>query len=670
MKENFRKLLRRSTTLLASGAILLTAGIASAAIPPGYYDTVDTGSAAALRSTLNDVITAGHVKDTYDEVWTDLEIIDEDPGNSSNVLTIYANRTLAKTAHDTGFGGAAVWNREHTWPKSYGFDTESWPAYTDLHHMRASVASYNNARGNEWFDDCTVSCTSFPVDGSALENLSDSDSWEVWSLKQGDVARGMFYMDVRYAGEASNEPDLQLTDNTSLIQVGAPYMGKLSTILAWHNADAVDTGEEARNDAAYAIQGNRNPFIDHPEWVATLFAGGATPTPTATPTATPAPGSEVFFSEYIEGSSNNKALEIFNPSASAISMTDYSVLVYANGASAPTNTIALTGSVAAGDVFVIANTLAVAAILTQADQTSASINFNGNDAVVLKKNGTTVIDSSGQVGVDPGTEWGTGAVTTLNHTLIRKVTIYQGDANSGDAFDPATEWDGYAVDSFGDLGTHTYTAPTPTPSPTPSPTPTASPTPSDTPTATPSPIPGTPTDLILSEYVEGSSFNKALEVYNPTASTVDLSTYSVLIYANGGGTATATIPLTGTLAPATAYVLAHSSAVLGMTPDQLSGSLSFNGNDAVELFNNAARRAGLVDSIGQVGFDPGTEWGTGLVTTTDHTLRRMPSVVEGDTNSADVYDPATGWDGFAVDTFGGLGAHSVTTRVSGWYMYN
>jgi uncharacterized protein len=103
---------------------------------------------------------------------------------------------------------------------------------------------------------------------------------------------------------------------------------------------------------------------------------------------------------------------------------------------------------------VLAHSAAIPAILAQADQTNGAGWFNGDDAVVLTR-GSTPIDVIGQIGVDPGTEWGSGLTSTADNTLRRKPTIETGDADGSDAFDPAAEWDGFAVDTFDDLGSHT-----------------------------------------------------------------------------------------------------------------------------------------------------------------------------------------------------------------------
>lgn len=173
-------------------------------------------------------------------------------------------------------------------------------------------------------------------------------------------------------------------------------------------------------------------------------------------TAVSAAPSELFFSEYIEGSSNNKALEIYNGTGAAIDLAaaNYSIQMYFNGSASPGLTISLAGVVNDGDVYVIAQASAVPAILAEADLTNGSGWYNGDDAVVLLKDGTT-IDVIGQIGVDPGSQWGSGDASTQDNTLRRISSIEMGDTDGSDAFDPSLEWDGYAVDTFDGLGSHT-----------------------------------------------------------------------------------------------------------------------------------------------------------------------------------------------------------------------
>ncbi len=171
-----------------------------------------------------------------------------------------------------------------------------------------------------------------------------------------------------------------------------------------------------------------------------------------------ADATELFISEYIEGSSNNKAIEIYNDTGSPIDLgaAGYNVQMFFNGSVTAGLTINLVGTVAVGDVFVLAHSSANAAILAQADQTNGAGWFNGDDAVVLR-HGTTVLDVVGQIGLDPGTEWGSGLASTADNTLRRLESVCAGDANGGDAFAPAAEWQGLATDTADGLGAHTAT---------------------------------------------------------------------------------------------------------------------------------------------------------------------------------------------------------------------
>ena len=167
-------------------------------------------------------------------------------------------------------------------------------------------------------------------------------------------------------------------------------------------------------------------------------------------TATASP-SELFLSEYIEGSSNNKALEIANLTDASVDLSDYQIKMYFNGNTSAGLTISLSGVVASGDVHVLAHARAAAEILSVADQTQGSGWFNGDDAIELLKDGV-VIDSIGQVGFDPGSQWGSGDQSTKDNTLRRISRIQSGDSNSSDSFDPADEWDGFPQNTFDGLG--------------------------------------------------------------------------------------------------------------------------------------------------------------------------------------------------------------------------
>ena len=180
-------------------------------------------------------------------------------------------------------------------------------------------------------------------------------------------------------------------------------------------------------------------------------ANAATPFPTATfYAAIP----EIFISEYVEGSSNNKAIELYNPGSGDIDLAagNYVLQRSANGGTNLAN-IVLSGVIAGKGTYVIANNLSVTAILNVADQLNSNINHNGDDAYILFKDGV-VIDSFGQAGFRPNGQWGSGTSSTLNNTLVRKSSVTTGDVIVDDVFDPALEWEGLGNDVFSSLGSH------------------------------------------------------------------------------------------------------------------------------------------------------------------------------------------------------------------------
>ncbi|MCK9488080.1 MAG: endonuclease [Xanthomonadales bacterium] len=258
-----------------------------------YYASVITDSAVVLRQTLHAVI-RDHQSYPYTssqtDTWDILELADQDPSNPNRILDVFRNETYVKVN-----GGNSNYNREHTWPNSLGFPNSSSSAYTDTHMLMLSHIGYNSDRGNKYFGHCTSGCTGrATVANNGQGGSGDRDDsnwfngsvWETWIGRRGDVARAVMYMDIRYEGGShsvtgQSEPDLILTDNASLIGTGRPYMGLLNVILEWHEQDPPDDQERLRNEVIYSFQGNRNPFIDHPEWAACLFQDICTVTPPA-----------------------------------------------------------------------------------------------------------------------------------------------------------------------------------------------------------------------------------------------------------------------------------------------------------------------------------------------------------------------------------------------------
>lgn len=171
-------------------------------------------------------------------------------------------------------------------------------------------------------------------------------------------------------------------------------------------------------------------------------------------------------------------------------------------------------------------------------------------------------------------------------------------------------------------------------------------------------------DIFISEYVEGSSNNKALELYNPTNSAIDLDAgnYEIAIYFNGNTIPHNTVDLTGIIAPGETFVIADDDANTTITAvaDRTNAGSFFNGNDTILLRKNGAN----IDVIGRLYFDPGSQFGSGNTSTQDNTIRRKSHIISGDTNPDDVFDPSLEWEGFANDTFDGLGSHDIAPRLS------
>ncbi|WP_370087876.1 endonuclease [Ekhidna sp.] len=760
--------------------LLLVTSVSIAQIPPGYYDAAQGKSGADLKAALNTII-KGHTEYPYSssstDTWDILKETDVDPNNPNNVIGLYSAFSMNAAAEYDGGNG---WTREHVWAKSRGDFGTTAGAGTDVHHLRAEDASTNSARGNRNFDEATEQY----IDGSgqysgptdSYTGGSGAFTWEPRDAVKGDVARMLFYMATRYEGEAG-EPDLELTETLLSSTDNSPLHAKLSVLLAWHQQDPVDAYEQNRNDIIYGYQGNRNPFIDHPEYVSLIWGGGtpaagftSSPETSATEgvaysysittsggsgtrtlsattlpnwltftnsgngngtlSGTPAAGdvgnhavtlevtdgtdiatqsftitvsaassggsaTELLFSEYVEGSSYNKAIEIANFTGEDVNLSGYVVKKQTNGSGAWSAGIALSGTLVNGDVYVLAHSSASSAVLAQADFTSSSteLNFNGNDALSLHKDGV-MIDAIG--------EFNSTATFGANVTLVRNA-----DITSPNATYTTSEWTSNASDYFGDLGSHTMNVTPPNAAPSVNITApssgatvttgdavnmTASASDSDgsitsveffvngssVGTDTSSPyqtsftavegsmsLTAVATDndgasttsaavsitgetpvvtgaLYFSEYIEGSSNNKALEIANTSGASVDMTGYVVKKQANGSGDWSGGIALSGTLNHGSVYVLANSSANADMLSkaDFTGGNteLTFNGNDAVGLFKDGT----LIDILGA--------FNSSATYAQDVTLRRDDAIDAPN----DVYTTSE-WTPHATDNSAGLG---------------
>lgn len=248
-------------------------------VPPGYYSGTKGLSGMALKQQLHLTIRS-HTHLSYDAVWDALAETDRDHTRPDNVVLLYTLRSQPAVHRDRGttFNYDAhgytlmdSWNREHVWPKSHGFPDEADTAYTDLHHLRPADRSVNSARSTRSFDFCfdVYFDNGGMVETPSLTSGAPHYCWEPPDEVKGDIARMIFYMAVRYEGPGY---DLEIADSIVANGNNLPVIGKLGTLLQWHLDDPVDNWERKRNHVIFHnYQGNRNPFIDHPEWVEMIW---------------------------------------------------------------------------------------------------------------------------------------------------------------------------------------------------------------------------------------------------------------------------------------------------------------------------------------------------------------------------------------------------------------
>jgi hypothetical protein len=310
------------------------------------------------------------------------------------------------------------------------------PAGTDLTGW--SLVLYNGANGTVY--NTTALSTVLPNIGSS--------------------AYGVTTISYPSNGIQNGSPDgIALVDSTNAVQQFLSYEGSFAAVggaASGMTSKNIGVSESSSTPAGFSLQltGTGTKYEDFswatagPDTFGAFNFGQTFPASVGGPT-------ELFFSEYVEGTSLNKALEIFNGTGSAIDLAadGYSIEVYFNGSATAGTVVSLTGVVANGDVFVFADDGADAPILAVADQLTTGNLFNGDDAIALLKNGT-LVDVIGQIGFDPGSQWGSGLTSTQNNTLRRQPFVFGGDTNGSDPFDPSAEWNGFAQDTFDGLGTH------------------------------------------------------------------------------------------------------------------------------------------------------------------------------------------------------------------------
>lgn len=263
--------------------------------PDGYYDNAAGLSGAQLKTALHKII-RGHTRETYDYLWTAFYTTDDKPNGtvwdiysdipdgSANGIPpyVYNFGPPDQCANTPGYENGC-YNREHTFPKSWwgGGDLAADTMYTDLFHLYPTDSKVNTMRNNNPYGEVAVAnwtslngsklgpCTRSGYAGTAFEPL---DGYK------GDVARNYFYMATRYENRIASWETL--TTEGDVILDGTPYPcfepWFLQMLLDWNALDPVSTKETARNNEIYtAYQNNRNPFIDHPEYINAIWGGSS-----------------------------------------------------------------------------------------------------------------------------------------------------------------------------------------------------------------------------------------------------------------------------------------------------------------------------------------------------------------------------------------------------------
>ncbi|BDU27341.1 hypothetical protein FLGSB24_40850 [Flavobacterium sp. GSB-24] len=505
-----------------------------AQIPSGYYNTA-TGTGYTLKTQLYNII-KGHTDNGYAGLYTTYQTSDVDNfyENDGTVLDMYSENPSGTDPYNYSTGSTQrcgsysvegdCYNREHIIPQSV-FNEQS-PMVADAHFITPTDGKVNGIRSN--YPHGTVSSVTYTSqNGSKLGSSSVSGYsgtvFEPINAFKGDIARMYFYFATRYENTVAGYSYAMFDGSSNKVFTTA----FLNTLLAWHAQDPVSAREIARNNAIYARQGNRNPYIDHPEYVNQIW-GGTSSTDTQAPTAPASLAStsktatsitlawntssdnvgvtgydvyansalkttvtgltatitgltasttysiyvkakdaagntsassntisvttnssgtgtatDLLFSEYIEGSGNNKALEIANNTGSSISLAAYTIKKQTNGAGSWSTGLALTGTLTTGSKFVIVNSSISSSCFSTSSAnistTATELTFNGNDAVGLFKNGV-LIDII-------GTFNGGTANFAIDVTLRRKSTV----TSPSTTFNLSSQWDSYTTDTCGNL---------------------------------------------------------------------------------------------------------------------------------------------------------------------------------------------------------------------------
>ncbi|MCL9769714.1 endonuclease [Flavobacterium sp. HXWNR69] len=593
--------------------LLLSCGF-SFSQPANYYTSANGLTGAPLKTALYTII-KDHTVISYTNLWTAFNTTDIKPSTSNVIWDIYTDIPQGTPVYQFIYstdqcGTYSVegdcYNREHSMPKSWFLDAS--PMYSDLYHIYPTDGKVNGMRSNYPYGEVgtpTYTSSNGSKLGTSVTPGYTGLVFEPIDAYKGDLARAYFYMVTRYENLVST---WQTNDtNGDVVLNGTAYPAfeswYIDLLLQWHAQDPVSQKEIDRNNAIYALQGNRNPFVDHPEYAAAIW--NPTPITLATEPTNPV-------SNFSAVATSTSAITVsWLDTTGATPATAY--LLLASTTATFTNPIdgvsqnnsALVKNVASGVQTVTftglsSNTLYYFKIFPYSGSGS-SINYKTDGSVP-----TTSATTLAPVGVP---------------TALAASSLSSGSFTAN--WQAVSGAQSYRLDVYKRIAG------------------------------------GTATDLFFSEYVEGSSNNKYLEIFNGTGASVNLANYEILLYANGVSIPNSTNVLSGTLNHGSVLVLRNGSAnLLGTLSYPISTATAFNGDDALVLFNKSTST--IVDVFGRVGEDPGTAWTSGVLTTVDKTLVRKSTIMSGVTVNPSSGFPtlATQWDLLPIDDITNLGIHT------------
>jgi endonuclease I len=604
---------------------------------------------------------------------------------NGQLVCVYSGYSVPKTIDSTATSTANVGliNCEHSIPQSWFNEVSRMKS--DIHHLYPTYTQWNSNRGSDMFGEIpdaqtttwmrnTTSQSSIPTSNIAEWSEDTNSMFEPREDHKGNLARTAFYFYTMHAGQSFDPGKNVIT-----------ALADLQTLYQWHLADPVDAHERERNRRAAKSQGNFNPYIVDPSLVARAWGflpagptvtfaaatgsivegNSGTSTYTATLTVSPAPTATVTVQVGVDAA-NSTATSPSDYSFTAQTVTfaagqtSQTVQVTINGDTQPeanetvrlvlqnTSTGLAVGAPNAHDLTItnddgqppLVSFAAATGNIAEGNSGTSTYTVNVTLSGAAPTGAFTVPITVDAAGTTADASDYTLSTTSLNFaigvaTLPVTVTINgdtQAEPNETVRLVLGTPSGGGVAISAPTSHVLTITN-------------------DDGPVVGPGP--GNCQELFFTEYVESSGATRAVEIYNPTASPINLTGYRLLRFANGSRTPQSPYALSGTIAARGTYVVATTGAVAAVTSvaNVTNNVVDFNGDDAMALFNGTDT-LDIIGVIGQQMFWPVTGG-----TTQNNTLRRLPTVAGGSLRWSTA---AAGWTAVGVDDFTGLGSHSST----------